>query len=177
MELQATYKLPLASHITLLTFQKFAVPAITVQLTPWSVLIQIPAPLTASALIAFSPVPKYMMFTSEGSWQILPMERLPKKSLIGVQVAGFKVMSFVFHNPPSIPPTHTVLPVASPRSSQMARTRPEVLPLPGRVFPLLAPTASLLGPRSVQEKREEAVLFFIRSALMRYASTSLPLGT
>src|SRR6476661_1486282 len=101
---------------------------------------------------------------------------------MGVQVAGDTVMSSVFHKPPSIPPTQTVLPVGSPISSQIARTRPEVLPFPGLPLPLLVPTASLFGPRSSQTSDERLLAVADLPAILSwrlrpYASTSLPLGT
>ena len=57
--------------------------------------------------------------------------------------------------PPSMPPTQTVLPVASEISTHIARTLPEATPLAARVLPLLGPTASVYGPLSVQVKGVE----------------------
>src|SRR5882672_6586439 len=104
-------------------------------------LFHIPPPRTASTLKAFSPVPKYMILLFVGSWQIEAMARLLKKSFTNVQVAGDAVISLVFHTPPSMPPTHTVLLVTSARSTHMARMRPLVTPLPARVLPLDGPVA------------------------------------
>ena len=46
------------------------------QVTPLSVLLKTPLPLTASALKYPSPVQKYMVAGVPGTWQISPIERL-----------------------------------------------------------------------------------------------------
>ena len=111
-----------------------------------------------------------------------------------VHVAGLEAILEVFHNPPSIPPTQIVDPSTS---SSTALTLPEVFPLPALVLPLLGPTASLKGPRSVQVNPPAAAraaadktspvcapiaamlafLSFTFLVLSLYASTSLTLGT
>src|SRR5262249_40959845 len=125
-------------------------------------LFQTPPPITASELKVFSPVPKYMMLVFDGFWQMLAIARLPKKSFTNVHVAGVAVMSFVFQIPPSIPPSQTVLLVASARSTQIARTRPLVTPFPGLPFPSSGPTTSLYDPRSVQPRTSTPVVEFCR---------------
>ena len=73
-------------------------------------------------------------------------------------------MSVVFHSPPSTPPTQMVLWVASEESTRMALTRPEATPLFGRVFPLLLPTTSLLGPLSTHVVIVDLELKFLKAA-------------
>ena len=93
-----------------------------------------------------------MVFVLVGSWQIPETERLLKKSFTTVHVGVVTVMSVVFQIPPSTPPTQTVLPVASAKSTHTALIRPEVTPLPGLVLPFDGPTTSVKEPLSVQVK-------------------------
>ena len=75
--------------------------------------------------------------------------RFVKKSLTIFHCAGEDVISVVFHKPPSMPPTKTVLLVGSERSVQIARILPLVIPLLGLLLPFVGPTMSANGPLSI----------------------------
>ena len=93
-------------------------------------------------------------------------------------------MLVVFQMPPHTPPTHTVFPVGSAISTHTAFILPEVMPLPGRGFPLLGPVASLLEPLSTQVSGVRAVLedvelgtIFFKASVSKTACHILSCGT
>src|SRR5215208_325974 len=113
----------------------------------------IPKPRMASTLNQPSPVPKYMFCGSDGSWAILVMARLPKKSSIFDHVQPV-LKSVVCHNPPPTPAAQTVFPVGSFASIKMALVLPPML----------------FGPLSVQDSE---VISFASSALFAIEANSI----
>src|SRR5580765_4652010 len=94
---------------------------------PPSVLLNIPAPLTASTLNQPSPVPAYMVFRLFLSCTRTVTARLAIWSSTTVQFAEGEVKFVVLKIPPLTDAAKTVLPVGSLLSIKMARDLPPIL--------------------------------------------------
>ena len=156
---KATYKFPLLSITKSWTYSKPEVEGIWLHVVPPSVLLKIPAPLTASKLNHPSPVPAYMVFRLFLSWTNTVTARLAMWSSTTDQPGVAERKLVVLKIPPLTDPAKTVLPEGSFLSIIIALLLPPIL----------------LGPRSDQVRLFTCAVRWLSINLI--AARSLSVGT